>query len=166
MHWLFRLRQRPNHGRDCARIIQFCVRGAERSTMLTAAAGQHRRRGGRRHGTALPGLPVEKIPRVCQGGEAAGPIGKLSQAERFHWLVAPRSTVVQTSPVHSGLCDDPAAALEHLEDRLAPAGSTNAFLNAGPAITSVASARGATVPVFIDTGAPVGGGVPPLRIRL
>ena len=54
------------------------------------------------------------IPRICQGGAAAGPIGTLSQAERFHWLVAPRSTVVQTSPVHSGLCDDPDKALEHL----------------------------------------------------
>jgi Protein of unknown function (DUF3037) len=57
---------------------------------------------------------LEAIVRICQGGEAAGPIGALSQAERFHWLVAPRSTVVQTSPVHSGLCDDPAQALEHL----------------------------------------------------
>ncbi len=54
------------------------------------------------------------IPRICEGGPAAGPIGKLSQAERFHWLVAPRSTVVQTSAVHSGLCSDPVAALEHL----------------------------------------------------
>jgi hypothetical protein len=54
------------------------------------------------------------IPWICEGGPAAGPIGKLSQAERFHWLVAPRSTVVQTSAVHSGLCGDPAAALEHL----------------------------------------------------
>lgn len=57
---------------------------------------------------------LDAIIRICQGGEAAGPIGMLSQAERFHWLVAPRSTVVQTSAVHSGLCDDPARALEHL----------------------------------------------------
>jgi hypothetical protein len=54
------------------------------------------------------------IPRICAGGKAAGPIGQLSQAERFHWLVAPRSTVVQTSAVHSGLSRDPGAALEHL----------------------------------------------------
>jgi hypothetical protein len=42
----------------------------------------------------------------------------LPQAERFHWLVAPRSTVVQTSPVHSGLCMDPAITLEQLVDAL------------------------------------------------
>lgn len=54
------------------------------------------------------------IPRVCAGGPDAGPIGRLSQSERFHWLVSPRSTVIQTSPVHSGLCRDPEAALDHL----------------------------------------------------
>ena len=54
------------------------------------------------------------ISVICAGGEAAGPIGKLSARERFHWLVAPRSTMVQTSPVHTGRCSDLAAALEHL----------------------------------------------------
>jgi hypothetical protein len=54
------------------------------------------------------------IPLLCAGDSASGPIGKLPQAERFHWLVAPRSTITQTSPVHSGLCDDPAAALDQL----------------------------------------------------
>lgn len=53
------------------------------------------------------------IPLVCRGA-AAGPIGQLSQAERFHWLVAPRSAIIQTSPVHCGLCADPAVALGHL----------------------------------------------------
>ncbi len=57
---------------------------------------------------------LEAIRLVCAGGKAAGPIGELSQADRFHWLVAPRSTVVQPSPVHTGLCDDPAAALEEI----------------------------------------------------
>ena len=57
---------------------------------------------------------LEAFERVCRGGADSGPIGKLSQKERFHWLVAPRSTVLQTSPVHSGLCEDPEAALEHL----------------------------------------------------
>lgn len=51
---------------------------------------------------------------ICVGGEAAGPIGALPPRERFHWLVAPRSTMIQTSPVHSGRCADPAAALERL----------------------------------------------------
>ena len=58
------------------------------------------------------------IPRVCAGGEGGGPIGRLSPRERFHWLVAPRSTVIQVSPVHSGLCEDPALELEHLLDRM------------------------------------------------
>ena len=54
------------------------------------------------------------IPTICAGGEGAGDIGKMSARERFHWLVAPRSTIVQTSPVHTGQCADPDAALEHL----------------------------------------------------
>ena len=54
------------------------------------------------------------IPRICAGGKAAGPVGQLSQRERFHWLVAARSTMVQTSPSHTGYCDDPEEELEHL----------------------------------------------------
>jgi hypothetical protein len=54
------------------------------------------------------------IPRICAGDPAAGPIAALEQAERFRWLSAPRSTVTQVSPVHVGLCDDPAQTLEHL----------------------------------------------------
>jgi hypothetical protein len=57
------------------------------------------------------------IPRICAGAEA-GPIGKLSQRERFHWLVAPRSTMLQVSPVHSGLCEDPERTLEQLVENL------------------------------------------------
>ena len=57
---------------------------------------------------------LEQVRLVCAGGKAAGPIGELSQADRFHWLVSPRSTVLQTSPVHTGLSDDPAAALEEI----------------------------------------------------
>jgi len=58
------------------------------------------------------------IPAVCAGGPEAGAIGKLSPRERFHWLVAPRSTIVQTSPVHTGQCSDLQAALEHLMSRM------------------------------------------------
>jgi hypothetical protein len=54
------------------------------------------------------------IPAICMGGAQAGPIGRLSQRERFHWLVAPRSTIIQTSPVHTGRCTNPAAVLERL----------------------------------------------------
>ena len=57
---------------------------------------------------------LASIPVVCRGGDAAGPIGALPARQRFHWLVAPRSTQIQTSPVHTGLCEEPAAALEHL----------------------------------------------------
>jgi len=54
------------------------------------------------------------IPIICAGGEQAGPIGQLTQRERFHWLVAPRSTIIQTSPVHTGYCREPLEVLEHL----------------------------------------------------
>ncbi len=56
---------------------------------------------------------LELIPRIC-GGDASHPIGQLAPAERFHWLVTPRSTSIQVSGVHTGLCTDPAEALEHL----------------------------------------------------
>jgi len=57
---------------------------------------------------------LDTIPLIFTGSAEAGIIGQLSQSERFHWLVSPRSTVIQTSPIHSGLCTDPAAKLEHL----------------------------------------------------
>ena len=57
---------------------------------------------------------LDAIERVAAGDPTAGPIASLGQAERFHWLVAPASTIIQPSPVHTGLCDDPAAELEHL----------------------------------------------------
>ena len=58
------------------------------------------------------------IPRIAAGGEGSGPIGRLSARERFHWLVAPRSTVIQVGPVHSGLSDDPAHTLDALFERM------------------------------------------------
>ncbi len=57
---------------------------------------------------------LEIIPIICAGGKAAGPIGALSPAERFHWLTTPRSTIIQPSPPHAGLCHDPQLALEKL----------------------------------------------------
>jgi hypothetical protein len=53
------------------------------------------------------------IPRIC-AGDAEHPIGRLDQAERFHWLVTPRSTSVQVSAVHTGICTQPAETLAHL----------------------------------------------------
>ena len=57
---------------------------------------------------------LEAAPRVCAGGPGAGPIGLLPPVQRFGWLVAPRSTVVQPGPVHTGLAEDPQKALDHL----------------------------------------------------
>jgi hypothetical protein len=57
---------------------------------------------------------LDLIALICAGDAAAGPIATLPQAERFGWLIAPASTVVQPSPVHTGLGDDPAAALDDL----------------------------------------------------
>ncbi len=57
---------------------------------------------------------LASIPVICRGGPQAGPIGRLKPRERFHWLVAPRSTIIQTSRVHLGRCTDPAALLERL----------------------------------------------------
>ncbi len=57
---------------------------------------------------------LTSIPAICAGGAIAGDLGALSVRERFHWLVAPRSTMVQTSPVHTGQCTDLHSALLHL----------------------------------------------------
>lgn len=57
---------------------------------------------------------LEAARRVCAGGPGAGPIGLLPPVQRFGWLVAPRSTIVQPSPVHTGLAEDPREALDHL----------------------------------------------------
>ena len=61
---------------------------------------------------------LDAIPRICAGEEDAGPIARLSPSERFHWLVSPRSTMIQVSPVHGGFCDDPAVQLDELFVRL------------------------------------------------
>jgi hypothetical protein len=62
------------------------------------------------------------IPRICAGDPGAGPIAALDQAERFRWLSATRSTVTQVSPVHAGLCDDPAVTLAHLMAKVVQTG--------------------------------------------
>jgi hypothetical protein len=54
------------------------------------------------------------IPVICAGGPGSGRIGAMSERERFHWLVSPKSTIVQTSPVHTGRCADLEGAVEHL----------------------------------------------------
>jgi hypothetical protein len=57
---------------------------------------------------------LDAVPRICAGGPGAGQLAALSTKERWHWLVAPRSAVVQLSPVHAGLCVEPDAELERL----------------------------------------------------
>jgi hypothetical protein len=61
---------------------------------------------------------LQAFVRICEGGAQAGPIGALALRARFDWLVAPRSTIVQTSPVHSGRCDDLEAAMDRLLQRM------------------------------------------------
>jgi hypothetical protein len=72
-------------------------------------------------GASAPPLDLEALEShlqamrdVCGGEAAAGPIARLSPSERFHWLVAPRSTAIQISPVHGGVSEDPPATLRHL----------------------------------------------------
>ena len=66
---------------------------------------------------AVPGH-LDALVRIAAGDPDAGPIAALPPSERFHWLVAPSSTIIQCSPVHTGLSDDPEAELEHLLERL------------------------------------------------
>ncbi len=70
---------------------------------------------------AAPGVDLELLNRyfaslrgVAAGDPAAGPVALAPPSERFHWLTAPRSDVLQASPVHGGLAADPAAALDEL----------------------------------------------------
>ena len=72
-----------------------------------------------------PDLDVESLrrhlqtsPAICRGGAEAGPIGLLPQRARFHWLTAKRSSILQTSPVHTGKCSDMDAIMEHLLRRM------------------------------------------------
>ncbi len=75
--------------------------------------------------TLAPGLDYDAVreqlalfPRICAGDADIGPWREWNQSERFLWLTAPRSTIVQTSPTHCGLCQDPQAVLDDLFERL------------------------------------------------
>ena len=63
-------------------------------------------------------LHLDAIERIARGDERGGPIARLPIAKRFHWLVSPASTIIQPSPVHTGLTDDPAAELQRLFEAL------------------------------------------------
>jgi Protein of unknown function (DUF3037) len=60
---------------------------------------------------------LEAVRRICEGDADAGPIAKLSLRERFHWIISPRSTIIQPSPVHTGVCDGTDELLERLAKR-------------------------------------------------
>ena len=61
---------------------------------------------------------LDAIPRIAAGESDAGPIAQLSQRERFHWLVSPKSTMLQVSAVHGGMCENPDARLDELFEQL------------------------------------------------
>lgn len=61
---------------------------------------------------------LQSFERIASGDPAAGPIALLDQSERFGWLVAPSSTIIQCSQVHTGICADPSAELDDLFHRL------------------------------------------------
>jgi hypothetical protein len=61
---------------------------------------------------------LHAVEGVCAGGEGAGQAARDDAGRRFRWLIAPRSTVVQPGPVHTGLTTDPAAEPERLLDLL------------------------------------------------
>lgn len=73
---------------------------------------------------------VEAVRPVCAGSPEAGAVGRMPPRERFGWLVAPRSTVVQPSPVHTGLTEDPEAELDRLlRSMVLPPGGGSAVPN-------------------------------------
>jgi hypothetical protein len=61
---------------------------------------------------------LRAIERIARGDPEGGPIARLGIGERFHWLVAPSSTMIQASPVHTGLTDDPGAELDRLVENM------------------------------------------------
>ena len=98
-------------------VVVFCrpldflgARTALDEERVRALAGDLDLEAARRHLTA--------VERVAAGDTGAGPIAALDTTARFHWLVAPASTIVQPSEVHTGLCDDPGTCLDELFERL------------------------------------------------
>jgi hypothetical protein len=59
-------------------------------------------------------IHLDAVRRICEGDPEGGPIARLSQRERFHWIISPRSTIIQPSPVHTGVCDGTDGLLDRL----------------------------------------------------
>ena len=96
-----------------AGVILFCPAAAFLGCRIALDAGRLRALAPDADVAAV-NAQLEAVRAVCAGDPGAGPIARLSPSERFHWLSTPRSTVVQPSAPHAGLCDDPAAALDRL----------------------------------------------------
>jgi hypothetical protein len=92
------------HARQ-ARFLETRI-GSQWEERLQAFAPELDRERIRRH--------LESYVRISEGDESAGPVALLPPSERFHWLTHPRSGIIQTSPVHPGLCTEPGGALEKL----------------------------------------------------
>jgi len=94
-------------------VVLYCARQKFLSTMFVLDEERLR---------AFPACPdtreltefLNAFAKICKGGEGAGPIGRLTLPERFRWLTATRSTILQTSKVHPGFCADAGAMLEKL----------------------------------------------------
>jgi hypothetical protein len=100
-----------------AGVVLFC----RRRSFLEARVHLHRDRLAALDGDADADAierHLRSLARIAAGDPDAGPVAALPQSERFSWLVAPSSTIVQPSPVHTGFCDDPAAKLARLFDEL------------------------------------------------
>jgi len=100
-----------------AGVVLFC----RRHHFLAARVGLDERRLGAlapEADAAAIAQRLDDLRRVAAGDETAGQVARLEPSERFGWLTAPASTVVQPSAVHTGLCDDPAAMLDRLFARL------------------------------------------------
>ncbi len=96
-----------------AGVILFCPAAAFLGCRIALDAGRLRALAPDADVAAV-NAQLEAVRAVCAGDAGAGPIARLSPSERFHWLSTPRSTAVQPSAPHAGLCDDPAAALDRL----------------------------------------------------
>ena len=100
-----------------AGVVVFCRTRRYLRARVHLPAGQLRALApGLEHGAVRAHL--ETLAAVAAGDPDAGPVARMDASERFGWLAAPSSTIVQPSAVHTGLCDDPAAELDRLFDRL------------------------------------------------
>jgi hypothetical protein len=113
------------------RVVPRIERGERLNVGLVLFSPRHRFLAARVHvdrarlAALDPDAPAEEIERhlgslaaVAAGDPSGGPVAQLPAGERFHWLAAPSSTVIQPSEVHTGFCEDPQAELDRLFEQL------------------------------------------------